>query len=85
MGVWGFPVGLKLNWRFLGDSDGSQYDWYGNQGFWKSQIAGLSGPDGAKGLLAVFKGSDQQGGSEFHWVIEGSLGVRTPILGSEGS
>ena len=48
MGVWGFPVGLKLNWRFLGDSDGSQYDGYGNQGFWKNQTAVLSGSDGAK-------------------------------------
>ena len=85
MGAWGFPVGLKLNWRVLGDSDGSQHYSNGNQVFWKSQMAVLSGPDGAKGLLAVFKGSDQQGGSEFHWVIEGSLGVRTPILGSEGS
>ena len=65
--------------------DGSQHYLNGNQVFWKSQMAVLSGPVGAKSLLAVFKGSDQQGGSEFHWVIEGSLGVWTPILGSEGS
>ena len=66
MGVWGFTVGLKLNWRVLEDSDGSQYYWYGNQGIWKGQIDVLSGPDGATDLLTVLKGSDRQGGSECH-------------------
>ena len=64
MGEWGFPVGLKLNRRILGHSDGSQYYWDGNQGFWKGQIAVLSGPDGAKDLFTVLKGPDRQGGSE---------------------
>ena len=59
MGVWGFPVGFKLNLRVLGDSDGSHYYWDGNHGFWKRQIAVLSGPDGAKDLLTVLKGPDR--------------------------
>ena len=45
MGVQGFPGDFKLNWNFLGDSDGSQCYWDGTQGFWKGQIEALSGPD----------------------------------------
>ena len=78
MRAWGFTVGLKLNWSVLEDSDGSQYYWDGNQGFWKGQIAVLSGPDDAKDLFTVLKGPDQQGGSECHWVVEGSLVFRAP-------
>ena len=68
----------------LWDSDGSQYNWDGNHGFWKRQIAVLSGPDGAKDLLTILKGPDCQWGSECQWVVEGSLGVQSPILDSEG-
>ena len=86
MGVWGFPVCLTFNWRLLWYSDGSQYDWYyNNQGFWKSKIAVLSGPDGAKDLLTILKGSDWQGGSECDWVAEVSSGVQSHILGYNGS
>ena len=58
MGVWDFPVGLKLNWSVLEDSYGSQYYLDGNQGFWNGQIAVLSGPDGAKDLFTVLKDPD---------------------------
>ena len=64
--MWGFTVGLKLNWRALEDYDGSQYYWDGNQGIWKGQIDVLSGPDGSTDLLTVLKGSDRQGASERH-------------------
>ena len=70
-----FPVVLNWTEGFWGDSDGSRN---GNQGFWKGQISVLSGPDDAKDLLTVLKGSDQQGGSECQWVIEGSLVWRAP-------
>ena len=82
MGAWGFTVGLKLDWRVLWDSDGSQYYWDGNEGFWKGQIAVLSGPDGANDLSTVLKGPDQQGGSECHW---GFTGVQVSVLGFDGS
>ena len=84
MGVWGFPVGLTLNWRVPGDSLGSQYYWDGNQGFWKGQIAVLNGPYVAKDLFTVLKVLDRQGGSECPWVVEGH-GVLSPILGIDGS
>ena len=61
----------------LWDSDWSQYYWDGNQGFWKGQIAVLSGPDGAKDLLTILKGPDRQWGSECHWVVQ------SPILSSD--
>ena len=60
------------------DSDGSQYYSDGNQGFLKGQITVVSGPDGVKDLFTVLKGSDRQGGSECHWVVEGSLVFRSP-------
>ena len=55
---------------------GRHYYWDGNHVFWKCQIAVLSSPDGEKDLLPVPKGPDRQGGSEYHWVVEGSLVCR---------
>ena len=78
MGVWVFTVGFKLNWRIVGDSDGSQYYWDGNQVFWKGQNAAVGGPDGATDLLTILKGPDRQGGSECRLVVEGSLVFRAP-------
>ena len=72
MGCEGSHWVFFFNWRVLRHSDGSQYYWDGNQGFWKGQIVVLGGPDGGIDLFTVLKGPDRQGGSECPWVVEGS-------------
>ena len=68
MGAWEFLVCLNFNWMVLVDS---QLYWKCNQEFWSSQNAGLCTPEGSKDLLTVLKVPDPQGGSKWHFDVEG--------------